>query len=215
MSGSRGFYRDDCRSGDRLAREWTRIAGADNLSVEWQADIGKFAYTITRVGVQASHIWRWMASPSMPCFDVYYLSKKNMQAPNQNRPCLSGLMFDTIDTNNYSLVGGSDQLYFGRFFGGVYYYKLWVVSLTNDVWYAVRVRRNQKDVRLKIWQYGTAEPDWQYTQSTAPGASNENPVRFQVRGGSTFGIVDYLYAVGDYCKIADLRITPIRKVGGP
>ena len=211
----RAIYYDDCRDAVRLAREWTRIYGSDNLSVEYQTDIGKFAYTITRTAGATLHQWLWMASQSMVCFDAYYMFKKNMAAPNEDKSSF-GIMFNSIDFNNYSYVFKTDSLYFERRIAGVPYYKYWSLDLTNNIWYAVRVRKNLKDVRAKIWQYGTVEPDWQYTQTfPAPTGSNENPVNFQPRGGSKFGIATYLCAVGDWAKISDIRITPIPRTGGP
>jgi hypothetical protein len=209
------FFYDDCRSGDRLAREWTRIVGVDNLTVEYQTDIGRFAYTITRAGAGSLHQWNWMVAPSMVNFESVSLFKKNSAAPNASSNGF-GLLFDSVDTNNVSDVAKTDAIYFGRRASGVYYYKYWNMAVTNDIWYYWKVRKVNRDVRLKFWQYGTAEPDWQYTQtSPPPTSSNENPVRYQPHPNGKFGIQTFLFSVGDWAKIADIRITPIPRTGGP
>ena len=212
MSGSRGFFYDDCRSADRLAREYTRIVGADNLLVEYQADIGKFAYTVTRTG-SALCTWLIKSTQSSNSFQATFLFKKFNAAPNTAWGSF-GVAWDGIDVNNISQCLKTDVLYFERYVGGVRYYKFWASGLTNDIWYNYKLRRNGKDVRIKIWQYGTSEPDWQHTNYEAPGGSNENPLKYSFRPGN-FGIVTYWPTVGDWSKIADIRITPIRKVGGP
>ena len=216
MSGSRGFFYDDCRSADRLAREYTRVSAGEDLVVEYQPSIGKFAYVTTKTTATTRREWFIKSISDMPTFECYYLFSKNYQAPSQSYGGF-GITYWAKDQSNLNVFEFSDAVYFVKFTSGLGPYGEWFtypVIPVNDSWYHVRFRRNVSNLKMKMWLYGTAEPDWQRYVGLAPAGSNENPPR-PVPYGHNIGLTTFLFQNGDYCKIADLRITPIRKVGGP
>jgi len=106
---------------------------------------------------------------------------------------------------------GGGGLYLYVFDNGAYNLLSTTVGITMNpnVWYEIKAQLFGRTVRAKVWALGTSEPDWQNTayinRMQIRGMEPSGPTTIALRPDNDAVAKDF----------ADLRITPIRKVGGP
>ena len=213
VSGSRGFFADRCNDSLRLTREYTVAIGPAPIVY---LDGQRFCYKWTAVGASSPYItlqsFRAPATYEMVC-----LIKKNIQAPDNNKMGFQNY-FTWRSGTNYYKVGVVSNIDINRIATGVTTWSNLVVpspTYTNDIWYNYKFRASDRDVRVKIWQLGVAEPNWTANNLVWVAGGAENPIKRTRPLGDIIGFGTYFPVAGDTLQISDIRITPIRKVGGP
>ncbi len=203
MSGSRGFYYDDARSLDRWNREWTpQTPGRWSLIY----DTNRFWYRCQPGGAGNIEFATLMSVPAMKNVEI----RATVRSNNVNGAFGIWVRKDrqASETVNGNVLVFQDLsvLYFWGYFDGG-----WVnlgqvanVIVANQI-YNYRVQSIGDQFRVKLWLLGTAEPNWMLTIYVGR-------LRKPLPSNSTIGIrAQYAYIV----DFSDIRITPIRKVGGP
>ena len=204
MSGSRGFFYDDCRSGDRLAREYTVIAGT------WSSQY-------------ASPYFVYQCEDSAGVNDIMYLA--SFQHPRMfDIRALVNIVSSTHANKqigliaSYALLAGaadvsnSIQLILRQNIPDLYLFgPTFAIStpmtINLNTWYYLRLMYNGTNVKGKAWQRGTQEPDW---QAAAKVSSKSGSGGWLSRQGQVFG----LRSISSLNRVADIRITPIPRTGG-
>jgi len=119
---------------------------------------------------------------------------------------------DIIDSPNGSVIilinGANAEIYLvdhtgtSRLLRSVAHGIAWNVN----AWYMIKFRMVGRTCKLKIWLYGTAEPDWlavAYCTYTTDRCDDSGIIAFRVVGDPN-----------PNRYISDIRITPIYKTGG-
>jgi len=216
VSGSRGFFYDNCRSADRLAREYTVRSG--NAPVVY-LDGSRLCYRWTgTAAVLVDHRMTLQSFVPSGTYELSVLFRKNVPSFPTAGSFFTYYAFR--DINNYYWTAFLDAVFFSRIVGGVSFgtfIQPYVPTLVDSTWYNVKIRHGSTTEFIKWWQLGTAEPNWIYTSDTTGTAGgSERPMRKKMPAGAGyFGIGVRTYAVGEWAEVSDIRITPIRKVGGP
>ena len=211
--GSRGVLYDNCRDATRMAREWT-IEGGGTWVVGYDATIGKFYYRCTTAGVSFYQLINKSIIFGMP-IEVY---------------CLMRSDFATGPRMGVEMKGGADTR--GAFDVGVHLHSatIWLEASYNAVigwdsvamplvwnintWYNVKVRFD-RFIKVKIWLYGTAEPNWSFVDYyRIPLPNGVLNYRSRVQKGY-FALISNQSAGVINTDYADIRITPIPRTGGP
>ena len=201
MSGSGGFFYDDCRSGDRLAREYTLYLGAALPTVT--LDGTRFTYRWE--AVNAGMILNSFLLTST--WELTFKMKYNIALFRQLRIYPS--MRSVTDRYEFDISFG-DQIYWSMngLFGG------WspAPAPVQNTWWYVKIRNDGAKTLFKFWIEGAAEPNWQNNTSSPSGGIR---LRYPRPMSGRIGFSALCSTAGEYIEIADIRITPIRKVGGP
>jgi hypothetical protein len=216
MTTARGFFYDDCRSADRLAREYT-LRGSGVAPVAY-IDNGVFCYRWVAVaGTKSNYTTIQSFTPSGE-FEITYKLKKNLQSPEDAWIPLD-IYYSWRSTTDLYLTDISDQLYFWRYTPIATYYSYSPATggpFTQDVWYNVKFRCTTKLSQLKTWLVGVAEPNWDVFNSKSVVLGNEKPLKItRPPGAGLIGIGGATYHAGDVFEMTDIRITPVPKTGGP
>jgi hypothetical protein len=66
---------------------------------------------------------------------------------------------------------------------------------------------------MKYWQYGTAEPNWMINNISGGWNGRVTDASSYIPGYIVIGGTKN--AIGDTFKLADIRITPVPRTGGP
>jgi len=215
VSGSRGFFYDDCRSGDRLAREYTLVNESGNFTTVqyYDAPFNTYQLSDSTGGTRSCELILMSMTPSGE-FEVYFKFKKLASVlPNAGLVHLNYARRSSTERYYFSM---SDNVYCYRVtaaggFGTYYTY----AALTNDVWYEFRIRLLNTKIMAKWWLLGTAEPNWIIDSNGTGSGGTERPMRHKRPPGSgNFALGMLSYAVTNYLRYRDIRITPVRKVGG-
>ena len=211
MSGSRGFFYDDCRSGDRLAREYTLLTGATPTVY---LDGSRLCYRWVATGVLSNNILLASFKPSGE-YELTYMCKKNFAAAPL---ALTENYIDYRAATEWYRIGLYGEVYLTHQTPtGVPYNRYNAIAFTNNIWYKMKIRVGVRAIMMKVWQEGLAEPDWWINFKTSTVIAYGIEPRITIRRPFSSGIALGFYSVtvGDTMEISDIRITPIRKVGGP
>lgn len=196
MSGSRGFFYDNASSADRLAREWLQGTPA-NWSQAYLTP-----YQTYRVVNGAASVNTLMSIPSISNFEADFKFFMDNASPElgcymrKGRNTTDGEIGDIL----ILLISGTFRLYYCDPAFTLINSQAFVLDITK--WYQVKAQIINRTVRYKAWVVGTAEPDWFYTQYLT---------RSYMKKNGTIGI----RSGANNKNITDIRVTPIRKVGGP
>jgi hypothetical protein len=215
MTTARGFFYDDCKSGDRLAREYTAVVGPTPTAY-LDGSIPCYKWVSAAGGTHGYYITIDSFLPSGD-FEIFLKFKKNIQIyPDSPALQIYYTFRSTVDSFQF---GYSDQSYFNRLFpgGSVYCTQTWPRVVPSDTWFNFRGRFTTALSKTKYWQVGLAEINWDVFTSKSIGTSGtERPIHVtRPPGDGKIGIGYVSFGVGDYIEIADIRITPVPKTGGP
>ena len=217
MSGSRGIFYDKCNDATKLARDWTLISESGNWSCITYYDSPFHTYQLTD-SLGGTRLGTLVLQSQRPSgnLEVYFKFKKlativggaGCIALNYSRRSTTDRYYITL-TDNVYIYRQEGAVHSGTFYG----YPGGVIS--NDVWYEFKVRLFNNKVKIKWWLLGTSEPDWLIDSSGTGSGGSERPMRQKRSPGSSyFALGAVSFAVGNYLRYADIRITPVRKVGG-
>ena len=206
ISGSRGFYYDDARSLDRWNREWSQSTPAA-WSLIYSAPF--FAYRNTNLVAND----RATLMSFVPSRDREITAKiRTSDIVNDGIGIYLRKSRTTLEADQSSVLW---NYYNGNHVILVYDAGAFVVLATAALvlvansWYNVKLRAQGQTFRAKVWLLGTAEPNWQLTtymtRQQARGQDIGQSTICLRAGGTLAGLRDY----------ADLRVSPVRKVGGP
>jgi hypothetical protein len=206
----RAIFYDDCRDASRLAAEYALQLGS-MPTVYYDPTIGKFSYKWIQTATSQQYI-TLNSFQTSGSFEITHLFKTHntVGAGYEGK----GIMFyyswrSNSDTYYVALW---DQYYFQSPYGQNYF---GAMLPGNDVWSCYKIRVNGSSVLSKIWLNGTSEPNWMWNSRTiGTGTDKPNTVRRSLGGTVGFGCL-WLNAAGATHQIADIRITPIPRTGGP
>ena len=213
MSGSRGFTYDSCSSGDRLSREYVARTPAS-----WTVGLfdGKFCYQFPSVGPFYEVLINATTGKVADCDFFCLIGTSNI---SDNKPEVSlrkrdytvagapfnpGELIIVIDNTNVQLFLADNIT--TRLVASAAHGIAWDVTKL----YNLRIRLRGKTLQVKVWARTAAEPNWMVTaymvyltfQINANGFWAVRPANASAGGARTM-------------YFSDLRVTPIRKVGGP
>jgi len=215
VSGSRGFYYNKCNDATRLAREWTAV-GLGTWSIGYDNTIGKFYYRCTTNGVGT---WDQLINKSilfgMP-IEVYYLVRSDVAGGPRAGVQMKG-GGDARADFDIGFHFHSGQIWLEATYATIAGWTsvVWPIIYAANTWYHVRVRFD-KFMKAKIWNYGTTEPDWAMSSYyRIPMPVGALTYRSRVQKGYLSIMVNQSGGSVINADYSDIRITPIRKVGGP
>jgi hypothetical protein len=197
----RAIFYDDCRDASRLAAEWSQRTPA-SWTVLYSSP--RYFYNVTTA---IDEICTLMSISPIRDFELQILVKSNNVSADIGVWIRHGrdVVFAGVPGDIFIwLTGGLTQLYEYSAPGvGVL-----LVSVDDGVvwdvnkWYSLKIRAQGDVVKIKIWEYGLSEPDWNYSQYLTRLPKNSN------------GTVS-LRAINRTAGFSDIRITPIPRTGGP
>lgn len=211
--GARGFYYDDCRSTDRLSRDWTPV-GADVWSVGYDSAIGKSFYRITSAVGGWDQLINKSLRVGMP-LEVHFLVRSSLAA---NGPKCGVQIKGRNDSRGDMDIGF--HLHTSIIWAEATYNTIgtWagsgmVAVYAPNTWFNVKARFD-RDLKCKVWKLGDAELDWgltAYYKGALPnGVQWTGP---PVKSGY-FSLISEAVAGNTY-DYADIRVAPVRRAGWP
>jgi hypothetical protein len=205
ISGSRGFFYDDCRSGDRLAREWTQTTPA-----AWSVVYENNRFWYRTVNHNAAEYNVLMSIPTISNFELTSVVKFDDTGLPGSRSL--GFVFNkgrTVTAGPAIMIwigtGGVFRIYV-YYSGGWFLFSSVAFATVSGTLYSVKIRVGGKSVKAKIWIYGTAEPDWTITGYVT------FPLSVTPANNGVFSIYAETPAIIKFWS--DIRITPIPRTGG-
>jgi len=204
----RAIFYDDCRDASRLAAEYTLSGTAPNVYL----DGNRFCYRWDATGFQTNRIVLMGFEPSKE-FELTFLFKKNAIAvPAYGDMDIwwayragPGTYYQNYNTDVNYFIRQPENL--GKWFTYV---------MNNAVWYVYKLRVSNANVLAKHWLLGTSEPDWMFNCKQGPFAGgNESSLNLLGKMSGKIAFAQMARQAGEYLEIADIRITPIPRTGGP
>jgi len=216
--GSRGFLYDDMRSADRWNREYTASDAAITATpAQYDATIGKFYTRLNIAAAGPQFKWFFNMSQQFKNFDLRLITRSNNAFASRSWFCImasrlnySGIGVGIVAVNTTVKWIKAPFIYY-NFTGAPY-------TPPTNTWCNVRFQKDSRAWKQKWWLYGVQEPDWTAVQATGDMTTSGTNLMNQgyTNQPQYIGFGSYSDAVNAiYQDIADIRITPIRKVGGP
>ena len=211
MSGSRGFFYDNCHSWDKFTREWTARIPASWLGVTVFDNTLCYTEIATASGQgavlqSAGRISNCEVQLLFGSSDATFIYQQIQLRRRTNDPSIeSPIGCCAIFINDGSLMHylvdstGTSQV-IGTMVHGV----TW--DATKLYWLKSRIIGRK--LQTKFWLRGLAEPNWMLTSNmTYQNSVADANGWFSIRPVGTA-------SPGNMRYFSDIRITPIRKVGG-
>ena len=163
MPGSRGFFYDECNSGDRLTREWLQSTPA-----AWRVDsvTPHRAYKYTTVG--AIEYNTLMSQPDKHDFEaemLFYASNADAMVGLTLRKARNVAVAGDTGQICFWLTAGLITTEFTTSSGATPVLSTAVYVVDTTKWHRMRTRVVGRNYKCKVWVEGTAEPDWMISQN--------------------------------------------------
>ena len=209
------FFADDCRSQDRLAREWTKLVGTNPFIPAYQSDIGKYAYAVSAPPDTTTYQLKSYKPPQ--AFEFTCLWKKHTASIQGNFElwfAAQGASLITSYAIRFMLINDAEIIAYNYNAVCRSSTKAYTASypFADDTWYNIKVRFDGNKLMAKWWARGTSEPGWLLDSDSgfAVVVAGSWPNR---NGMINLGF--YRVGAGESYAVADIRITPIRRAGWP